>query len=188
MIKTVFLDACVLYPAYLRDILCQLAYDDLFVIKWSERVHQEWIRNLFKNRPDIREESLVRLKNKMIDSFMDSLVEDFEDIEKELNLPDKDDNHVLAAAIKSNSKVIVTANIKDFPNDLLSNYNILAQHPDDFLVTLANLHKSEFLSSLKTIRARMKTPKMSAQEYCKSLSKYEIPKTVEFLLLNISSI
>ena len=62
---TVLYDACVLYPNYLRDVLIQLATTDLFRAKWTEQIHDEWIRNILKNRPDINPEKLQELKQKI---------------------------------------------------------------------------------------------------------------------------
>jgi predicted nucleic acid-binding protein len=111
-------DACVLYPAPLRDLLLEPAISELFAAKWTEIIHDEWIRSLLRSRPEL-EERLRNTKRLMNEAVPDSLVENFEPLIDGLQLPDADDRHVLAAAIKCNAKIIVTSNLKDFPPEYL---------------------------------------------------------------------
>lgn len=133
---TALYDACVLYPAPLCDLLVQLALTDLFRAKWSELIHDEWMRTLRQNRPDIDPTQLQRTKELMNAHARDCLVENFESLIPGLSLPDPNDLHVLAAAIASNCDVIVTFNLKDFPSETLGTYGIAAKHPDDFIAEL----------------------------------------------------
>jgi len=87
-------DACVLYPAPLRDLLMHLAVTDLFRARWSNEIHEEWIRNLLKNRPSITLEKLERTRSLMNNSAGDCLVEGYESLIPGLTLPDPDDRHV----------------------------------------------------------------------------------------------
>jgi hypothetical protein len=96
---TALYDACVLYPAPLRDLLMQLALTDLFRARWTDQIHDEWIRNVLKNRPDLTLEQLTHTKNLMNSHVRDCLVRGYERIIPSLNLPDLGDRHVLAAAI-----------------------------------------------------------------------------------------
>ena len=115
--------------------------------KWSNRIHDEWIRNVLNSRPDLTKDMLERTRQLMNMSVLDALVHDFEHIEKILTLPDPNDNHVLAAAIISETDTIVTFNLKDFPHSHLNQYNVIAQHPDLFLRHLISLDESKFLKS-----------------------------------------
>ena len=92
-------DACVLYPAPLRDLLMQLALSDLYRARWTEQIHDEWIRNVLKNRSDLTLEQLSRTKKLMNSNVRDCLVTNYEYLIFQLQLPDLDDRHVLAAAI-----------------------------------------------------------------------------------------
>ncbi|WP_133137747.1 PIN domain-containing protein [Legionella rowbothamii] len=178
---TVLYDANVLYPAPLRDVLMQLASTGLYRAKWTNRIHEEWIRNVLKNRPDLSRELLDKTKNIMNSAVLDCLVEHYEDIEVGLKLPDLNDRHVLAAAIVSGCDVIVTFNTKDFPNKELEKYSIESQHPDDFLMHLTDLDCTEFCSAIKEIRMRLKNPPKNITEYLEILSNQGLSKTVSFL-------
>ena len=111
---TVIFDACVLYPAPLRDILLRLATTGLFTAKWTDQIHDEWIRNAVKKRPELKDK-LPRTRELMNRAVPDSLVTGYEFLIESLELPDSNDRHVLAAAIRSGAQAIVTFNLKDFP-------------------------------------------------------------------------
>jgi predicted nucleic acid-binding protein len=113
-------DACILYPAPLRDLLMQLAVSHLFSAKWTNEIHEEWMRNLLENRPDLRREQLERTRNLMNAHVQDCLVTGYEELIPVLTLPDPKDRHMLAAAIRSGSNVIVTFNLKHFPENELT--------------------------------------------------------------------
>lgn len=130
MAYTALLDACVLYPAALRDLLMRLAVTDLYRAKWTSDIHDEWMRNLAARRPDIPRERIGRIRELMDSHVRDSIVENYAPLIAGLALPDPKDCHVLAAAIKGRADVIVTFNLKDFPDEALAPYGIEAQHPD----------------------------------------------------------
>ena len=112
---TVVYDACVLYPAPLRDLLMHLALSDLYRARWSDMIHDEWTRNVLAIRPDLTQDQLKRTRQLMNTHVRDSLVSGFEYLIPSINLPDPDDRHVAAAAIHSGASLIVTFNLKDFP-------------------------------------------------------------------------
>jgi hypothetical protein len=136
---TVVYDANVLYPAELRDFLIRLARTRLFHGRWTHRILDEVFRNLEANRPDLDPAALDRTRELICASVPDCLVEGWEPLVDGLTLPDPDDRHVLAAAIRAGAQVIVTANGKDFPSRVLAPFNIDAQHPDVFAVGLIDL-------------------------------------------------
>ena len=117
-------DACVLYPNTLRDLLMELAVTDIYRAKWTNDIHDEWIRNLSRNKPEIPLEKLYRVRDLMNENVLDCLVTDYQWIIPTLNLPDADDRHVLAAAIKAKAGIIVTTNLKDFPRSQLKKYDL----------------------------------------------------------------
>ncbi|MBT5229095.1 MAG: PIN domain-containing protein [Methylococcales bacterium] len=178
---TAVYDACVLYPAPLRDLLMRLALKDLFRAKWTDEIHDEWIRNLLLKRPDIKPEQLDRTRQLMNKSVRDCLVEGYEDLIPSIQLPDVDDRHVVAAAITSNADVIVTFNLKDFPPKQLSQYNLEAQHPDDFIFNLLDLSPMLVVQAAAQQRASLKNPKKNVDEYLDTLLNQGLTQTVGIL-------
>src|SRR3712207_4197022 len=98
---TVVYDACVLYPAPLRDFLMRLALTDLYRARWTDLIHDEWIRNVLASRPDLKLEDLERTRALMNTAVRDCLVTGFEHLIPAIELPDPDDRHVVAAAMYS---------------------------------------------------------------------------------------
>ena len=97
---TVVYDACVLYPASVRDLIVELARTGLFRAKWTVRIHAEWINAVIRHRPELERARLERVAELMNSGVPDCLVTGFESLEAGLtSLPDPDDRHVLAAAI-----------------------------------------------------------------------------------------
>jgi predicted nucleic acid-binding protein len=172
---TVVYDANVLYSASLRDLFVELATTDIVEARWTEEIHEEWMRNVLINRPDIRFEQLSRTKRLMNANVKDCLVQGYETIIQELELPDPGDRHVLAAAIHSNSKFIITFNLRDFPDEALVAYDILAQHPDDFLLDLLDLDWQIVCQAAEKQRIRLKNPPKTPDEYLETLLELGLP-------------
>jgi hypothetical protein len=178
-----FYDANVLYPAELRNFLMYLALTGLFRAKWSNAVHEEWISNLLRNRPDLTRQKLERTRQLMDKAALDTLVEDYEDLIPGLILPDENDRHVLAAAIHGGAKVIVTKNLKDFPDGILQKYKIKALHPDKFILNLIDRDPKLVLKAAEEHRQALKNPPKNITEYLASLEKQELPNSVAALRL-----
>ena len=174
-------DACVLYPAPLRDLLMHLAMADLYRAKWTNEIHDEWIRNVLKNRPDLTKNQLERTRELMNENTRDCLVEGYDKLISVLILPDPNDRHVLAAAIRSSASVIVTFNLKDFPEKNIKEYGIEAQHPDDFVMHLLDISPSMVCAAVHRLRTGLKRPPMNVSEYLECLEKQSLPKTVNKL-------
>lgn len=181
MAFTALYDACVLYPAPLRDLLLQLALSDLFRAKWTHAIHDEWIRNVLRQRPDLKPEQLERTRTLMNAHVRDCLIEGYEPLITGLTLPDPDDRHVLAAAIHARADVIVTYNLKDFPSDALKPYGLEARHPDDFVAHLIDLDPETVSAAANACHRRLKNPPKTSQEYLTILSSQNLPRTVAFL-------
>ncbi|GAB3719440.1 PIN domain-containing protein [Spirosoma flavus] len=141
------LDACVLYPAPTRDLLLNLADFELYIPKWTDQIHEEWTRNLLLNRPELNANQLQKTVKAMYNAFPDANVEHYEQLISSINLTDKDDRHVLAAAIRCQATIIVTSNLKDFPNDYLKLFDIEAQHPDHFIAYLIDLNPKKSIKA-----------------------------------------
>lgn len=178
---TVIYDACVLYPAPLRDFLMRLALTDLYRARWSEMIHDEWIRNVLKQRPDLKPEDLNHTRSLMNAHVRDSIVTNFEHLIPSIELPDIDDRHVVAAAIHSGASLIVTFNLKDFPPEQLKRYNLVAQHPDDFIFDLLALHPANVCEAAANHRRSLKKPPKTVDEYLDTLLKQGLTQTVGLL-------
>ncbi|MEN9870765.1 MAG: hypothetical protein RLZZ171_1753 [Cyanobacteriota bacterium] len=178
---TVVYDACILYPNTLRDLLMELAVRDLYRAKWTDEIHDEWIKNLNKNKPDLSLENLYRVRDLMNENVRDCLVTDYQWLIKNLELPDPNDRHVLAAAIKAKAEVIVTSNYKDFPKLELNKYGIEAQHQDTFITNLIDLHPVQVIEAVEKCHQRRKKPPCSFEEYLMRLQKQELPNTVSMI-------
>ncbi|MEV6041841.1 PIN domain-containing protein [Nonomuraea sp. NPDC052116] len=139
MTFVVVYDANVLYGNTLRDLLIRLAMAGRVQARWTNGILDEMQRNLAANRPDIPAEKLDKLRRLMNSAVRDCLVEGYEPLIEGLKLPDADDRHVLAAAIKVGAKVIVTSNLKDFPADYLAPWDIEVKSPDDFVLDQIDL-------------------------------------------------
>lgn len=111
--------------------------------------------------------------------FPDAQIEHFEEIESLLHLPDPNDNHVLAAAIKSRAEVIVTNNLKDFPAELLSQYDIEVTDPDTFILNIIDLDPELALEALVDQASRLKYPPQTVGDVLTTLEKNGLRKTVE---------
>jgi hypothetical protein len=185
---TAIYDACVLYPAPLRDFLMQLALTDLFRAKWTDRIHDEWIRNLLQNRPDLKREQLEKTRQLMNAATRDALVEGYDGLIDSVKLPDEDDQHVLAAAIHAHAGIIVTFNLKDFPPKTLRQHKVEAIHPDNFVMRLFKMDSGAVCEAARQHRARLRNPSKSVEEYLLTLSNQGLGKTVEHLKANDASI
>lgn len=174
---TAVYDACVLYPAPLRDFLMELALTDLFKARWTDDIHDEWMRNVLKDRPDLTLAQLTITKNRMNANVRDCLVTNYAEIIPGLQLPDPKDRHVLAAAIRCNADVIVTFNLKDFPENYLALYGVEAQHPDEFIVHLFDLQPAVICQAAEQVRSRLKNPPKTPDEYLETLLRQGLPQS-----------
>ena len=118
-------DACVLYPAALRDTLIRVALTGLVRARWSEAILDEWERSILRVRPELDRGALGRTRELMNIALPDAVIRGFEPHVAGLELPDPDDRHVLAAAIHGGAQTIVTFNLKDFPEEKLSSHGTL---------------------------------------------------------------
>ena len=177
MARIALLDACVLYPAPLRDLLMRLAVSDLFQARWTDRIHDEWTRSVLADRPDITPGSLARCRVLMDQHVPDCLVTGYEPLISTFTLPDPDDRHVLAAAVHGGATSIVTFNLGDFPASVLDPYHIEAIHPDEFVVRLWDESPAAVLEAARRQRAGLKRPPKTAAEYLATLEQCRLVET-----------
>lgn len=176
----VVFDACVLYPAPLRDFLLRLATTGLFAARWTDQIHDEWINSLLKTRPEL-EQDLIRTRQLMNLAVKDCLVTNFEPLIETLSLPDENDRHVLAAAIRCGAQEIITFNLKDFPADVLDSFGINAMHPDKFVEHQFDLHGGLVIHVAKQHRAALVKPPKSPRQYLDTLAAQGLVVTADRL-------
>lgn len=174
-------DACVLYPAPLRDLLMRVATKGLVQAKWTDEIHEEWIRNLLEDRPDLTEEQLRRTQSLMNRAVPDCLVTGYEALVPALELPDPDDRHVLAAAIRAGAQTIVTSNIGHFPKRVLAQYDIEAENPDAFLLGLIDIDVGRVADAATEQLASLRNPAVDRDEFLVTLERNGLVQTVAAL-------
>jgi hypothetical protein len=152
----------------------------LFQARWTDAIHDEWIGGLLRDRPELAVK-LVRTRECMNDAVRDCLVEDYEHLIPMLVLPDPDDRHVLAAAIRARAETIVTFNLKHFPAATLAGYGIEAQHPDDFVVDLLDRDEAAVCGAVRDQRRLLRSPPMSAGEVLDTLARVGLKQTASRL-------
>ena len=176
---TVVYDACVLYPAPLRDLLMRLALTDLYRARWSDEIHDEWITAVLRNRPDLSRQQLERTRTLMNAHVRDALVDGHQPLIPALQLPDPDDRHVLAAAIRCGADLIITFNLDDFPEDTLASHGLGACHPDPFLIDQLHLDAVRVCAAMRQHRASLKNPPKSVEEYLATLEEQGLTRFVQ---------
>jgi hypothetical protein len=175
------LDACVLYLASLKELLLRLALTDLFRARWTDRIHDEWVWSFLSRRPDLSRERLQRTRELVDRTVPDCLVTGFEELIESLDLPDPDDGHILAAAIRAQAGVIVTYNIRHLPEDVLDSYEIEAQHPDEFVTHLYELAPGAVCKAVRDQRRALKNPPVLVSELLNTLLALGLATTVAHL-------
>ena len=174
--QTVLLDASVLYSAPLRDLLLQAALTGLFRAKWSAEIHAEWIAAVLRQRSDLKREALERTRDLMDRAILDAVVSDYSGAADRLaaDLPDPGDLHVVAAALQAEAEIILTFNLKHFPDNVLAGQGLRAVHPDIFLTDLLQAAPEQMIEAIAKQRLRLRNPPKSAAEYLETLSEQRL--------------
>jgi predicted nucleic acid-binding protein len=175
------LDANVLYPALLRNVLMYLAMHELYRPLWSEAIHVEWMTALRREHPDVTDRQAARTKRLMNENMPDATVTGYEKLIPGLVLPDANDRLVLAAAIHGGANVIVTRNLKHFPAKALKPHGVSAQSPDAFVADLIGCDTDAVVTALAELRSQLKAPPYSVDDLLAGLERQKMPKTVALL-------
>lgn len=158
-----------------------LALSGLFRAKWTNQIHEEWISSLLKQRRDLTREKLIRTRDLMNAHAEECLVENYEHLIDSINLPDPNDRHVLAAAIKCSASVIITYNTRDFPMSEISKYEVEVQDPDTFIMHLLDIDVRAVCYALKRQRSNLKHPPKNVHEFLEILESHRLPQSCSFL-------
>jgi hypothetical protein len=175
---TVVFDANVLFGSRLRSLLMELAMSGLFRPRWTEDIHEEWIRAVVEARPSLTSVDLEPTRQSMDSAVPDSLVTGYQGLIDALDLPDPGDRHVLAAAIRCGASLIVTFNLRDFPAEALAPFGIAAKHPDDFIIEADDLDPGVLIDAVRTDLAHYQRPPLTIDAYIDGLRRTGVPKTV----------
>jgi predicted nucleic acid-binding protein len=160
---TALLDANVLHPMVLCDLLIRLAQHGLFRARWSRRILNEVVRSIARRRTDLPLSKLERRIDMMNQAVADAEVEESEELTGALSVFG-DDAHVVAAAILGRADVIVTSNLVDFPSAALRPFHLVAQSPDGFLMDQWGFRPDIVLQALREQAAALTHPAMSPSD------------------------
>lgn len=169
------LDACVLYPTVLREILIAVACRRLYTPLWSERILEEWARATIKlgSGADLiarGEGAALRV------AFPQAAVAPREGLAARLWLPDPDDIHVLAAAITGGAEVIITFNAADFPRHTLAEEGLARLDPDQFLLMLWQKNPDPVTAAVKAVVAEAERLSGRPQPLRALLKRAQLPR------------
>jgi hypothetical protein len=171
-------DACILYPFHLRNILVQAAVDRLVDARWTDEIHNEWMRNLIADAPTIPLERLQVTRRLMNDALPRATISGYEHLIPTLRLPDPDDRHVVAAAIAAGASIIVTWNLRDFPPKALKTNGLRRQTPDAFLCEIFDQVPDLMVNSLASARRNLNKSRISASDFLGILGQQQFTQLV----------
>lgn len=171
----VVLDANVLFPFRVRDVLLTFAQDGLFRARITDDILDEWTRSLIRLKPHL-EKSVRQQETAIRSNFDECIVSGYQPLIEGLELPDLNDRHVLAAAIRCSAQVIVTENHKDFPSGVLEEYGIETLGADDMLANTYDLFPAGGARALRKVRSRYDDPPMRPSEFLLDLTRCGLSK------------
>ena len=178
------LDACVLVPIALADTLLRVAEKGLYRPLWSDRILAEAQQAIEEIHPGI---DVQKRFTDMREAFDDALVSGWEELETVITLPDDDDRHVVAAAIRAGAQAIVTANVDDFPAATLGPLGLEAVHPDTFLLDQLDLSPPTVLQVIREQAAHTIRPRFTPQELVGLLARAGVPGFADEILRLMSA-
>ena len=164
------LDACVLYPPSVRDLLMWVATTGAYSPRWTDVIQAEWVSSVLADNPAVSQVQLERTCRLMEQAIPEGSVKGYEIHIPTLALPDPADLHVLAAAIHASASHIVTYNLSDFPDSALGLYDLEAIHPDLFLSALLDDKPALFLRGVRVHRSSLRHPPKDVQQYIDTMT------------------
>jgi predicted nucleic acid-binding protein len=179
------LDANVLYPARLRDLLIRLAIAGLYQARWSEQILDECFDNLIEDRPDLTEGQLARTRRLMTTALPDAAVAGYEERIDQYDLPDPDDRHVLEAAVTAGASLLVTDNLDDFPDDRIP-VGLRVVSPDEFVLALADDDFDVVVEVVEDQAAGLANPPMTTSQLLDGLEEVGLVESVGLIRPAIS--
>lgn len=191
---TAFIDACTLASALRRNLLLTLAEAEFFRVRWSAQVLDETERAIGAilagkgySTDDARDRA-ARARFAMEKAFEEAPVDDYQHLISACGMPDDNDKHVLAAALKAQAATIVTENLKDFPEAIIAPLNIEARSADAFIADTIALDTGRAVAAIRTMRIRLKRPEKNAEQLLLDMEAAGLTETVDILRPNAGSL
>lgn len=179
---TAFIDANALVPVRQRDLILSLAEAEFFRLRWSAQVLDEFTRALLKVYPAMTAERARTQRARMQEAFEDAMVDGHEAlIPAFAHGPDPADAHVMAAAKQCDAAVIVTSNLKDFPQAMLAPFRIGVVTPDDFIADAIDLDQERAVKAVRRLRERLRDPALDAAALIAQLRRLGLTQTADLL-------
>jgi hypothetical protein len=181
-------DACILYPFHLRNIVVQAAVDRLVEARWTDAIHDEWIRNLTVDAPAIPIERLQITRRLMTDAVPTAMVSGYEEHIPNVILPDPHDRHVVAAGIAAKATLILTWNLRHFPENELKKFGLRKMNPDEFLSELFDKAPELMIGSLANARRNLSKTRVSASDFISIVENQKLAQLAKRLQKYISDL
>lgn len=190
---TAFIDACSLAGALRRNLLLTLAEAEFYRLRWSAPVLSETeaaIEKMLlgKGAPDAKARA-ARARQAMETAFEDAMVAGFDELlGVGALLPDSKDAHVLAAALKTRAAMLVTENLKDFPEAALERLNIEVRSSDAFIADTIALDPGKAVAAIRTMRLRLKKPEKTSEDLLLDMEAMGLVEAADALRPHILSL
>lgn len=175
------IDACVLYPTVLREIVLGTAKTGLITPLWSERLLDEWVRAAARHGGTV-DEAMARGEIAVLGvAFPQAKIPADPGGEARLWLPDSGDIHVLATAVTGQAEVIVTLNLRDFPARELAGQGVRAIHPDALLYALWRAHPDQVAAVVERVHATAEQLSGARMDKRALLKRVRLPRLAKAL-------
>lgn len=176
----VLIDACVLYPTVMREVVLGVAAQGLFRPLWSDRILEEWARAARKIGPLGEPQARAEIALLRVD-WPDAEVPVRPGLERRLYLPDPDDVHVLAAAITGSADILLTLNAGDFPRATLRAEGLERRDPDGFLHQLLGEDPDAVRRAVAEVHAEAERLSGESWDLRRLLKKARLPRLAKAL-------
>jgi hypothetical protein len=190
---TALIDACALAGALKRNLLLTLAEAEFFRLRWSDQILDETeaaITSILTGKGvEDAAERASRARKMMVTAFEEACVGDFSGMMGAvIGLPDENDRHVVAAALKTSAAIIVTDNLKDFPERVLAPLNLEARSADAFIADTIALDPGRAVAAIRRMRERFKRPEKTAEILLLDMEAAGLTETVDVLKPHVLSL
>lgn len=184
----VIYDACVLYPFHLRNLLIQCAVDRLIDARWTDEIHDEWIRNLLADNPGLAREAIERTRDLMNRVLPAALVVGYESHIPKIAVKDPDDRHVVAAGIAARASLIVTWNVRDFPVKELAKHGLVRLTPDELLMDLYAAVPELLIDATARARVNLTKSAISPTDFLGALDRQNLRRFTKTMTAHLNQL